>query len=349
LKPLAPPTRLRLSGSFRAGRSALLASALAIVSSPAPRSQSAVAVEASAKSELLREDPRAWLPLDETLQFKVEVTLGPVRGLDVGNVTLACVQAPRADDPSGRPVVADDGGPQWIASIDGVAKGGYLGREVDHTIGVRWRADSQPRIESFERLRGSRISNREFRVGEVEGRWKLEYRKDRHCKGCDDPAHFVEGFFPWSKPSHCDDCLRPDHRVWRPAKVLDVPPDALDIVSALYFARGFLRSEAESTALAIVNQDELWKVQLKRGEASPIETPAGKFDCVRVLIGPELAVGDGPGKSAATRFEALFGLHGDISVWVDSALGFPVLIEGTAPIGPFDVHVKASLTSHRGR
>jgi hypothetical protein len=35
-------------------------------------------------------------------------------------------------------------------------------------------------------------------------------------------------------------------------------------------------------------------------------------------------------------------------VWVERSRGFPVLIEGTAPFGPFDVHVKASLKAYRG-
>ena len=318
-----------------------MAAALAIVATPLSQGPSPAPADPSAdKIDLLREDPRSWLPSDESLQFKIEVTLGPVRGLDVGTVLLTCVQSPRDEEAEKK------GG--LIASIDGLAKGGYLGRDVHHTIGVRWHAGSRPRIESTENLQGSRVSNRESRVGESEGKWRLEYRKDRHCKGCEDTSHFVDGFLPWSKPSHCDDCERPRHRVWRPYKYLDVPPDALDIVSALYFARGFLRSEARMTSIALVNQDELWKVRLERADERVIDTPAGKFDSVRILLGPELAAGDGPGKKSAERFEALFGLHGDISVWVDRKSGVPVLIQGSAPIGPFDAHVKATLTGHRG-
>lgn len=326
----------------------LLASTLAFAPQLPTQSPSAATIEAAAKVELLREDPRSWLPLDEALHFKVEVTVGPVRGLDVGSVTLVCAQTPLDENAARKGDGADDGKPRSIASIDALAKGGYLGRDVHHTIGVRWNTGDQPRIESFEKLKGSRVSNKESRVGEFDGRWKLEYRKDRHCKGCDDKAHFVDGFLPWSDPSHCGDCERASHRVWKPYKYLDVPPDALDIVSALYFARGFLRSEARSTSITIVNQDELWKVRLTRGDTRLIESPAGMFDCVRILLGPELAAGDGPGKKAAERFEALFGLHGNISLWVDRTYGIPVLIEGTAPFGPFDAHVKASLTAHRG-
>jgi hypothetical protein len=329
------------------GRIALAVAALAVTALPQAMSPAAFAAKGAAKPDQLRQDPRSWLPVDESLRFKVEVTLGPVRGLDVGSVTLTCVQTPASAIPLGD-APTDENGRRLIASIDGVAKGGYLGRDVHHAIGVRWFVGSRPRIECVERLTGSRVSDRELRVGELDGQWQLEYRKDRHCKGCNDTDHFTVGALPWSRPSHCDDCQRPNHRVWRDYKYLDVPADAIDIVSALYFARGFLRSDAESTSLALVNQDELWNVHLKRGGTRKIETPAGEFDCVRVLIGPELAAGDGPGKKGAARFEALFGLHGDISVWVDRVRGIPVLIQGTAPLGPFNVHVKASLTSHRG-
>ncbi|MFN0008613.1 MAG: DUF3108 domain-containing protein [Planctomycetota bacterium] len=326
----------------------LLVATLALALQAEPRSPSGLSTEAAAKKDLLREDPRSWLPLDEALGFEVEVTVGPVRGLDLGSVTLVCAQTPLDEKSADKGAGTDAGKPRPIAAIDGLAKGGYLGRDVHHTIGVRWYEGTQPRIETFEKLKGSRVSNKESRVGEFDGVWKLEFRKDRHCKGCDDKAHFEDGFMPWSKPSHCDDCERGKHRVWKPHKYLDVPPDALDIVSALYFARGFLRSEARSTSISIVNQDELWQVRLERAGSRLIETRAGTFDCVRILLGPELAAGDGPGEKAAERFEALFGLHGNISVWVDRVQGIPVLIEGTAPFGPFDVHVKATLTSYRG-
>jgi len=294
------------------------------------------------------QDPRSWLPANESLTLKVEVTLGPVRGLDVGNVTLTSVQLPDAPAPSdGDAPGAEDDSRHLIGTIDTLAKGGYMGHEVIHSIRVRWYVGTHPRIEIEENLRGSRSTSRQMRIGEIGGKWQLEYRKDHHCKGCDDPAHFVEGFFPWSKPHHCEKCQRLEHRVWKPYEYLEVPPDTIDMVSALYYARGFLASDQQETSLSLVNQGELWKVRLRRGGTRKIHTPAGTFECMRVLIGPELAAGEGLSGEAAERFEALFGLHGDIGVWVATEGGFPVMIEGSAPFGPFDVAVKASLVSRR--
>ncbi len=329
-------------------RSGLLIALLATVGAVPSRAQSNDAAAAARETKTSLSEPRKWLPRDETLRFKVEVSVGPVRSLDVGSVRLLCTQALEekagAEDAAASLVER----PRLVASIDGLAKGVYLGREVNHSIGVRWYEGTHPRIDYRENLRGSRSSARELHIGEFDGTWKLEFRKDRHCKGCKDRAHYTKGIMPWSSYSHCDDCDVPEHRVWREYVYRDVPPEAVDILSALYYARSFLRGTSDSTTLGLVNHDKLWNVTLRRGARRKIDTPAGEFDCVSVLIGPQLAAGDKPGEQANARFEALFGLHGDISVWVDRARGFPVMIEGTAPIGPFDVHVKASLTSHEG-
>jgi len=213
---------------------------------------------------------------------------------------------------------------------------------------VNWYVGSRPRIEMEETLRGSNCSARQLRIGEDAGQWKLEYRKDRHCKGCNRKTHLVDGLMPWSDPHHCNGCERPEHRIWRDYKYLDVPPDAIDMVSALYFARNFVRSGQPSLVLALINQGELWNVELRRGEEKSIETPAGDFDCVRVLIVPKHAGGEGMGTEASKRFEALFGLNGNISLWVDKGGAFPVRIEGEAPFGPLNVTIKASLTDRDG-
>jgi Protein of unknown function (DUF3108) len=339
--------RLLLSAALRPGCWAIALAALSLHPLREALRQDAEPIEGTATPAREDLDPRAWLPANESLRFKVEVTVGPVRGLDVGKVLLECSKAPELED---QPIEAaqENASRRLIGTIKTVAKGGYLGYEVLHTIGVNWYIGSRPRIELDESLRGSNCSAREIRVGEDSGQWKLEYRKDRHCKGCKNKKHFVDGLMPWSDPHHCKDCERPEHRVWRDYKYLDIPPDSMDMVSALYFARSFVRSGQPSLTLSLINQDELWTVELQRGEQRAIETPAGEFDCVRVLIGPKLAAGEGMGPEASERFEALFGLHGNISLWVDKAGGFPVRIEGKAPFGPLDVAIKASLTDRDG-
>lgn len=342
----------------RTGCLSLAVAALASAPKEACHPQEAVPIEGSLTPEAQAMDPRAWMPLGESLRFKVEVTMGPVRGLDVGTVTLECAQAPPAEDEAVPATVDKEATEEQqlqakesrleVGTIKTVAKGGYLGYEVLHTIVVKWYAGTLPRIEWQETMRGSNCSTRTIRIGEIESQWKIEYQKDRHCKGCNRKTHVVDGPMPWSNSRHCKDCERPEHRVPRDFQYLDVPADSIDMVSALYFARSFVQSGEPSITLNMVNQDELWSVELQRGEEREIEAPAGDFDCVRVLIVPKLAAGEGLGEEAEKRFEALFGLQGNITLWVDKAGGFPVRIEGEAPFGPVDVAIKASLTDRDG-
>jgi len=201
----------------------------------------------------LADDPLSWLPVDETLVFMVEATWGPVRSLDVGTVTLSAAHAKLPEGAANASAPAKEEPGRLLATIDGRARGKCLGRTVHHSIAVRWYTGNRPRIESFESLRGSRVLDRELKVSEEGDKWQLSFRKDRHCKGCSDPEHFVEGMMPWSKPSHCSDCERLRHRVWRDPKTLEIPPHAVDIVSALYLARGFLKGTESSTSISIVN------------------------------------------------------------------------------------------------
>jgi hypothetical protein len=329
-------------------RSALAAPAALLLSILPELGAVQTPVEGTAQRPALHEDPRSWLPADETLRFKVEVSLGPVRGLDVGQVVLHASLAPgpvaNALEASAEP----EGSRRLVGTLESRAEGGYLGYEAIHTYQVLWYAGEGTRIEQLELLRGSHTKSRQVALGEIDGRWQREYRRDHHCKGCEDPSHMIQGRPPWSRTRHCRDCERPEHHVWQEAEYQEVPSDSVDVLSAIYLARGFLRSEADELELHVANKDKLWSVRVARGERAEIETEAGTFDCTRILIGPRLAQGDPLGEESKERFEALFGLHGNISVWVEHERAFPVRIEGEAPFGPFDVAIRASLSSRQG-
>lgn len=293
----------------------------------------------------LDQSPSEWLPKDETLRYVVEATFGPIRSLDVGKVFLRAWLPPDEREAGAQPADASQAadGTRQVASIVALATGSVMGHEMIHRIDVRWLTGLEPRVEMIETRRGSRVGNRELRLGESRNGWHAFYRKDKHCRKCEDQAHVVEGSMPWSDPSHCDGCLLPEHRIWGYSKDFAIPVDSVDIVSALFVSRRFLKSGESEALLSIVQHDDLWRVRIKRGERQRIETPAGTFNCVRILISPELAVGEGLKGDVSKRFEALFGLHGSITVWVDAQGAFPVSIEGEAPVGPFEVFVRASL------
>lgn len=300
----------------------------------------------------LDEGPRAWLPADETLHYAVEVSFGPLQDVDVGLVILRAARAPAptGETKESSAPAAEPAAPtlRELGSLEGVAKGSVLGHELIHTTRVRWMDGERPRVDLLEERRGSKNSTRSLVISKKDGQWEAAYQKDRHCRGCKDRAHFVEGFLPWSDPAHCDGCDSLDHRVWGKKIYFGVPADTVDILSAIYVARQFLASRAPTARLTILQSDDLWGVQLSRGERREIETPAGKFACVKVLISPALAQGNGIKGDAAKRFEALFGLHGNITIWADARSGIPIRIEGEAPVGPFDVSVCASLIRREG-
>jgi hypothetical protein len=172
------------------------------------------------------------------------------------------------------------------------------------------------------------------------------YRNDGHCKGCQNREHFVEGTWFWQKPSHCEKCKRPEHRVWREPKAREIPPDTVDMLSAVYLARSLLREGRESEEILLLDRQRLWRVRLRAGVRRVVETPAGRFECREVRLETTLPPGEEPTDSG---FEGMFGLQGTIGVWLDARYGVPVQITGDFPasfLGSLDVLVQ--LKSYRG-
>ena len=76
------------------GASALAAFALAALAAGQTPITTTAAIEEACRPLDLVENLDAWLPADEVLNFKIEVTLGPVRSLDVGSVRLRSILEP---------------------------------------------------------------------------------------------------------------------------------------------------------------------------------------------------------------------------------------------------------------
>jgi hypothetical protein len=230
----------------------------------------------------------------------------------------------------------------WIRSH---AVGSAIGYELDHELLVRILPQDWPRLDYRDTQRGSRARKRTLRVGEVDGQPVSLYQRDRHCKGCKRREHYVEGFL-WGKDRHCDDCDRPEHRVWRPADQRDVPPGAIDMLSAVFLGRTMVQRGETETTFNMVDSDELWFVGLRQGERRTIKVPAGRFQATRMELVPQRPPGEAFDEEE--RFEGLFGIHGTIAVWLESTTGVPVLIAGSVPFGPFALEVRVELESYEG-
>jgi hypothetical protein len=290
------------------------------------------------------------VPRSEELAFRVVLDLGILGDVEAGRVTLssgveryatglppanaASLQAPAAPLETG-----------WIRSF---AKGGYRGYRVEHDLRSRILPQEWPRLFYTDDQTGSENRRRELKVGLQDGATRAWYRHDGHCRGCENPEHFVESNWSWGEPAHCKKCKRPEHRVWRTPTTRDVPAEAVDMLSAVYLARTMIRDNIARAEFPMVDKQKLWNVQLRAGRVRRIETPAGRFEAREVLLSTSLPPGE-PVDPDDKGFEGMFGIRGKIQIWMEARTGVPVLIEGELPVpllGSLDVSVE--LESYRG-
>jgi len=126
-------------------------------------------------------DPDLWVPPGEVLQFRVEIDLGILGDATVGTVTISSGVEPFV---KGLPLPGqklEEGG-DLVAWIRAVARGGYLGYELDHQIETRYLPQAWPRVLYTERQTGSENRRRELKIGLVKGEWTGSYRGDGHCR-----------------------------------------------------------------------------------------------------------------------------------------------------------------------
>jgi hypothetical protein len=295
------------------------------------------------------------VPNGEELTFEVLIDVGFLGDVNVGSVVLSSGVEPYL---AGLPVAGQPIGDHaataknrelgWVKSV---ATGGYLGYRVQHEIETRLLPQAYPSLFLRETQRGSENRRKEIKIGMRDGKLIADYRSDRHCPGCDNKEHFVESKWLWGKPEHCKKCKLAEHRIWRPVVTHDVPAGTLDMLSAVYLARSLVREGREREEFPLIDEDNIWSVEIKRGSRRKVTTPAGRFDCVQVALGTKLLVGEKGAEKQPQQFQGLFGLQGRIRIWMEVNSGVPVLIEGDLPVPiPFvdKLNVSVQLKSYRG-
>ncbi|MBL8861403.1 MAG: DUF3108 domain-containing protein [Planctomycetes bacterium] len=272
------------------------------------------------------------LPRDEELVFDVIIDVGILGDIDVGDVTLSSgvertpLGLPSAREAERKVELFDRA---WVKSV---AKGGYAGYEITHTLTASHMPLDWPRVLYKDVQRGSENRERELKLGILAGTFMAEYRSDGHCGGCSEKAHFVDSIWAWGKPYHCKKCKLAEHRVWRDPKRREVDQNALDMLSAVYAARAMVDLDVKSTAFTIVDRQRVWRVKIERGETRRQSVPAGRFECVQMKLSADLAGGEGEPEGSPSHFQGLFGIQGAIQIWFDARSGVPVLIQGELPI-----------------
>jgi uncharacterized protein DUF3108 len=284
------------------------------------------------------------VPRNEELQFDVTLNLGWLGDPTVGRVSMLS----RVEPYHATPLVKD--APKGPEKETGVlrmhAEGSYTVYDLDETITSTILPQEWPNTIYRTVQTGSECRQRELMFGTKDGEPRARYRSDRHCKGCDNRAHFVAPNWAWQKEHHCEKCKRAEHRVWRDPEERPIPPHTLDMLSAVYLARSMLVYGKDRAQFKLLDQVELWDVELQRGNLSVIEVPAGRFRAVEVRLNTRVPKGEKARK--AGDFEGLFGIHGTISIFMNPESGVPVLIRGQVPAGPMDLDVSIGLESFTG-
>jgi hypothetical protein len=283
------------------------------------------------------------VPPGEKLDFRVELSMGPIRGASVGRVELSSgVEPYRSGLPLPGQAVVDEGRVGWFRSL---ALGGYLGYSVEHEYVARHLPVAWPRVIFRDVQSGSENRRRELKIGQRDGESVSVSRSDGHCNGCSRREHFVAGAFPWQGEKHCERCKRAEHRVWREPVTRTLPQDAVDMLSAVYLARSLLLSGEEQVTIPLIDKTRLWEVNLERGERAVIETRAGHFDAYRMIFTASLPEGE---EESDSEFEGLFGIRGAVNIWVHALTGVPVLISGVVPLGPLKLDTAVTLSGYQG-
>jgi hypothetical protein len=285
-----------------------------------------------------------FVPRDEELVYRVTLSLGWLGAPRVGTVTLRSQVQPFQGD-----LLLATQAPSGLETgqISAHARGGYALYEIDDVITTTFLPQRWPSILYKNVVTGSSNRQREVMLGWREEGFRSRYRRDAHCRDCDQREHFVKPTWAWQDEHHCKKCKRAEHRVWRAPSQRDVPESTVDMLGAVYLARGMIAHGLEGGEFPLIETDELWTVKFKRAEKNKVSVPAGTFETVRILLDTEVPPGE-VAEEDDKKFSGLFGLHGSISIWMHSASGVPVAIRGVVPIGPMELDVSIDLESYRG-
>lgn len=298
------------------------------------------------------------VPRDEELTMDVLIDVGVLGDLDAGDVVLSSGVEPYSVGLPSAHASESTAAPKretgWVKSY---ATGGYLGYSLKHELNTRLLPQGFPWLFYKDTQAGTENRRRELRIGTRDGAYTAEFRSDGHCKGCDNPEHFIESKWLWGDAAHCKKCKKLEHRVWHAAESRTVPAGTVDMLSAVYLARTLVRNNVLETSFPVMNDETIWTVSLKRGPRKRIETPAGKFDCQQIVLSTTFpAEFNTPAevedqKKKGGQFSGLFGIQGNIKIWLEANTGVPVLIEGDLPV-PLPLvdklHVSVQLKSFKG-
>ena len=275
--------------------------------------------------------PELRLPREEKLVFGVRMQIA-IASANVGRVTMRSnvepyrpsVLAATPGDTAGTVGASAATEELMTGALRIQAKGEYAWYSMDAAIETRILPQDWPRYSYRYTHDGSERRRREVLMGDVDGVWTGSYRKDTR-KGA---------------PSGT--------RIWRDPKTREIPENTLDLLSAVYLARTMIQDDLSEIRFPLIDKLNLWEMRLSRGKRGRMETKAGTFEVVEILLDPKPFEGEEVDEEKAKKFEGLFGLHGSIHLWVQEETGVPVRIKGSLPAGPLDLKIDIELMEFAG-
>lgn len=313
----------------RAGASLAVAGAALLGLAPPAASQSATpaAAPVAPPNALVVERgdgrPPLHFPRGEQLVYDVDVSFLVIEA-SVGKVTQTAEVTPYRRSVLLPAADGDEAEGLETAMVNIHAKGYYTWYSLDSTIESRLLPQDWPSITYRQISRGTEKRRRENMIGLRDGEWVSSYRKDT------------------------DDGAPKGTRIWQDPVFRSVPEGTVDMLSAILFARTLVRGEEANLSFPMIDRDRLWLLTIERGEEKRLETAAGTFDVVEVVLRPEPYPGEHISDESQARFKGLFGIHGSIRLWTERNTGVAVRIEGDVPAGPFTLGVEIDLESFAG-
>ncbi|MGE3164231.1 MAG: DUF3108 domain-containing protein [Planctomycetota bacterium] len=226
------------------------------------------------------------------------------------------------------------------------AKGKKFGYTLDTKLTSRFAVGSdQPFIHTYSQKGSEEREKKLMFEGPEIAFWRL-----KHCRqdGCTEPGHeikktkWVGGLIPWGKRrEHCSDrhCGIPTHQVWVLRHNHQTTAPHVDYLTAIYKARHLdFSTSAEPQCVRVVSDTDLWVIRVSATREETIETPAGKFETIKLVLDPQSDSGE-----VKKEFEGLFGLNGAIGVWVDRETHRPVRVQGQLPFAFLNLHAIVEL------
>ncbi len=263
--------------------------------------------------------PAIHFPRAEVLRYRTYLKL-PLLRKEVGTVTQSITVETQ------RPSILLEGAAPAgeTATVRLHAEGEYLWYTLESEITTRILPQEWPRILYQAKKEGHESRRREVLIGRREGTSTSSYRSDT------------------------DRNAPKGTRIWKEARLRQVPEGTLDMLSAVLMARTLIRENRDSLAFPLIDKDRLWQLRLRKGEERRIDTGAGTFETVEVVLEPGPYPGEEIAEKDKKKFEGLFGLHGTIHLWVDARTDITVRIQGEIPVRLMTLGLDLVLESYSG-